>query len=301
MLLCAASASPCCCSTGPGSFWRRKPRHRDRAGRHRDPRPRNGCGGWPVGGVDFQSRGRDRLPPDPRQDSRPGRVDSDSRRAAYDDLDRELQRKQDRWEDSRESTVVRPRPLGPDARPPEPPRPLRPSESGSARIVARSASAAESGSARIVARSPEPPYSRGAAESGSARIVARSPEPPYSRGAAESGSGRVSEWLDHDTHDSSIDEGDYDAHHGIPEPVQREPSSPWLDSDAKGSADKRGSLRRAGRPTRKPDAGGPQPEPGTGTYRTGKQPKRDSRALGEPRDEGTRTGLRTGRRPKREG
>jgi hypothetical protein len=109
-------------------------------------------------------------------------------------------------------------------------------------------------------------------------------------------------WIDDE--DQLVDDGDgeyeYDDRDGAPEPIQREPSSPWLDEDAKNLAAKRGSLRRAGRPTRKPDTGGPAQEHGTGTYRTGKVPQRGESSHGQPTDEGTRTGLRTGRRPKRE-
>lgn len=168
------------------------------------------------------------------------------------------------WEDSHEATLARTRPQ-PAARAPE----LRPYESGSGRFAPRV-------------------------------------EPR----ASESGARRMQAWLDDDLVDDG--EGEYDDrdHEGrraasphdedVPESGQREPSSPWLEDDGKGQDSKRGSLRRAGRPTRKPDAGA-NPEPGTGTYRTGKAPARGESLRGEPRDEGTRTGLRTGRRPKREG
>jgi hypothetical protein len=110
-----------------------------------------------------------------------------------------------------------------------------------------------------------------------------------------------------------IDDGDGEYEYGarsggVPDPVQREPSSPWLDETSGSREAQRGSLRRAGRPTRKPElsesshpgrGGGSAPEPGTGTYRTGKAPTRTD-ARGQTHEESTRTGLRTGRRPKRE-
>jgi hypothetical protein len=137
-------------------------------------------------------------------------------------------------------------------------------------------------------------------------VARQRPSPPASgrphdpRGT-DPGSGRVSRW---DDDDQLVDDGDGEYEYGrdgVPDPVQRdrEPSSPWLDEGAKNQPAARSSLRRAGRPTRKPE-GGPMPESGTGTYRTGKVPKRGDFGT-DPRDESTKTGLRTGRRPKREG
>ncbi len=77
----------------------------------------------------------------------------------------------------------------------------------------------------------------------------------------------------------------------------REPSSPWIDEEAQAQAQRRanlGSLRRAGRPKRKPDAEPPREVTGSGSYRTGNAPTRTG-------SEGTHTGtgLRLGRKPKR--
>jgi hypothetical protein len=116
-------------------------------------------------------------------------------------------------------------------------------------------------------------------------------------------------WIDDE--DSLVDDGtgEYEAddRRDVPAPAKREPSSPWLDEAAKSREAARGSLRRAGRPTRKPESEsesfardrGAAPEHGTGTYRTGNVPKRTD-VRSEVPDESTRTGLRTGRRPKRE-
>lgn len=196
------------------------------------------------------------------------------------------------WEDSREATVARPRPTGPSPRPGD----LRPSSA-----VPR---ASESSSSGRIPRDPTPSAGlRLPRDSSSGRYPGpsaaspdprrpRSPEPPREQPAPR----RDAHWDDDElVDDSQLDERDYDARDGVPEPVarEREPSSPWLDNDAPAAPAKRSSLRRAGRPERRPDAG---IESGTGTYRSGKKPSESLR--GEPRDEGTRTGLRTGRRPK---
>ncbi|MFO7563272.1 MAG: hypothetical protein R6X02_11565 [Enhygromyxa sp.] len=82
---------------------------------------------------------------------------------------------------------------------------------------------------------------------------------------------------------------------GAPLEREHEPSSPWLDEEAQARRRaKRGTLRRAGRPKRKPDAE-PAPEStGSASYRTGSAPAR-----GEGTQTGTSTGLRLGRKPKR--
>jgi hypothetical protein len=78
-----------------------------------------------------------------------------------------------------------------------------------------------------------------------------------------------------------------------PREREREASSPWLDEEAQARRRaKRGSLRQAGRPKRKPES---ESEPsrestGSGSHRTGSAPARG---------EGTSTGLRLGRKPKR--
>ncbi len=79
----------------------------------------------------------------------------------------------------------------------------------------------------------------------------------------------------------------------IPRAHDREPSSPWLDEEAQARRRaKRGSLRRAGRPKRKPDGDSPSDASGSGTG--------SGSGSGRAAPEGTHTtGLRLGRKPKR--
>lgn len=194
------------------------------------------------------------------------------------------------WDDSREATVARPRPTAPAARAGE----LRPSsavprasESSSSGRIPRDHT--PSSGHRLPRDSSSGRYPGPSAPPDPRRL--RSPEPPPREPAR-----RDSHWDDDElVDDSQLDERDYDSRDGVPEPVarEREPSSPWLDNDAPATPAMRSSLRRAGRPERRPDSA---IESGTGTYRSGKKPSESLR--GEPRDEGTRTGLRTGRRPK---
>ncbi|HLT39277.1 MAG TPA: hypothetical protein VK034_23495, partial [Enhygromyxa sp.] len=88
----------------------------------------------------------------------------------------------------------------------------------------------------------------------------------------------------------------------IPDDRDHEPSSPWLDEEAQARRRaKRGSLRRAGRPKRKPDAEPPRESTGSASYRTGNAPGRTGSEGGRTGSEGTHTGtgLRLGRKPKR--
>ncbi|KIG13695.1 epidermal growth factor receptor [Enhygromyxa salina] len=83
----------------------------------------------------------------------------------------------------------------------------------------------------------------------------------------------------------------------------REPAdeSPWEDRSghnqtSSGQANRRGSLRQAGRPKRPPEHPGPREVTGTGSYRTGSAPERGGTGTGTNTGG---TGLRLGRKPKR--
>lgn len=265
------------------------------AARHDDPPSREPA---PREGVRGREVARSREPERSRE---PDRSREPERWSGYDD--HELPGGPDvvrshAWEDSREATVARPRSRGPEPRGPEPrgpeprgpePRPANPrsSESSSAGRIPRASESSSSG------RIPR--------DSSSGRYPGVAPQGPRPTRGAEPPRSAEPRWDDDELIDDSLlddrhhDDRHHDDSHGVPEPVarEREPSSPWLDADAQHVASKRSSLRRAGRPERKPDA---PIESGTGTYRSGKKPSESLR--GEPRDEGTRTGLRTGRRPK---
>jgi hypothetical protein len=118
-------------------------------------------------------------------------------------------------------------------------------------------------------------------------------EAPREPERGREGRGEDSPWLDRPRRDPEAD---------APGEREREPSSPWLDDPAASARRraKRGSLRRAGRPKRKPEGEDAREGTGTGTgsssYRTGSAPKAGRR---DPEGTHTGTGLRLGRKPKR--